>query len=263
MNKLVIVGCGWLGKQFIAHVDQLDLLPDWQLFATNRTAATGLPSNVQPLQWLGEHDSPALEASLRHAVWLVALSPGRDRSSYMANLQRIVRMASAWQCQHLLFCSSTGVYSQLAGDVDESSELVRGHARVDALAAAEQVALSFPSCTVLRLAGLIGEGRHPGAFCKSGRMAGGELPVNLVHSEQVAVSIAGLLQRSQKPRVWNLVHPEHPQKANFYRHAAALYGIAEPEFVEADEPARRVHSIYPQAEQWPSLEQYLQNIKTL
>lgn len=265
MKKLVIVGSGWLGEQLFAHFEQLQLLQDWQLHATRRNVAsfTGLTAKVQKLAWLGEQDAPDIESNLQDAVWLIAMSPGRDRSAYLASLQHVVDCAHLWQCRHLLLCSSTGVYSQLAGKVDECSQPVSGNARVDGLLAAEQLVQSFPNSTVLRLAGLFGEGRHPGRFCKAGQMAGAELPVNLVHSEQVAAVIAALLEQPAAPRVVNLVHPEHPSKQQFYSQAAALYGIAAPSFSAADEPARWVTTLHQQQAQWPALLQYLQNIKNL
>lgn len=265
MNKLVIVGCGWLGEQLFAHFEELGLLQDWQWYATRRqfTAPAQLPDKVRRLSWLGEQDSADLASCLQDAVWLVAISPGRDRQAYQASLQQVVHCASAWQCRQLLLCSSTGVYSQLAGDVNELSVPVRSNSRVAGLLAAEQLVLEYPSSTVLRLAGLFGEERHPGRFCKSGQLAGAELPVNLVHSQQVAVSIAAWLTQPSPHQIINVVHPEHPTKQQFYPAAARLYGIEPPMFVPADEPARCVDSIVPSAQVWPSLLQYLQNIKNL
>lgn len=265
MKKLVVIGSGWLGQQLFNHFEQLQLLTDWQWFATRRSLSSwhGMAAKVKPLAFLGEQDSPDLQACLQDAVWLVAMSPGRDRAAYLASLQQIVERAHRWSCQHLLLCSSTGVYSQLAGDVDESSPLVVGNDRVDGLLAAERLALSFPRTTVLRLAGLFGEGRHPGRFCKAGWMAGADLPVNLVHSEQIAQSLAQWLVQQDVPTLLNLVHPEHPTKEEFYTAAARSYGVEPPSFVPADEPARSVHSVHCKATDWLTLWQYLQNIKNL
>lgn len=265
MKKLVVIGCGWLGQQLFSHFEQLQLLSQWQWFATRRSLSSlhGLAAKVKPLAFLGEQDSPDVQACLQDAVWVVAMSPGRDRAAYLASLQQIVEYAHRWRCQHLLLCSSTGVYSQLAGNVDELSPLLVGNERVAGLLAAERLALSFPRTTVLRLAGLFGEGRHPGRFCKAGRMAGADLPVNLVHSEQVAQSLAHWLAQPELPSVLNLVHPEHPTKAEFYTAAAISYGIEPPSFVPADEPARTVHSVHAMTAHWPTLQHYLQNIKNL
>lgn len=262
MNKLVVIGCGWLGKRLLS--DWQHRLPSWQFVALRRTAAglLDLPAQVHPMVWQEPASDDAL-ATLRDAVWLIAIAPGADMAAYYQTLQLWTERARALHCRQLILCSSTGVYSGLAGEITEDAQPDLSKPRVAQLVAAERIVQQYPQHTVLRLAGLFGEGRHPGRFCGRGQLAGADLPINLVHSEQVAAYLALWLTEHTYPALANIVHHDHPTKAQFYPLAAQAYGLASPTFTAADEQPRWVRSTVLPALSWPSLLQMMANIKSL
>lgn len=262
MNRLVVIGCGWLGKRLFSYWQSH--LPDWQFVALRRTAAGlhDLPAQVQPLVWQEPASDDAL-ATLQGAIWLIAIAPGADMAAYHQTLQQWTERAASLQCRQLILCSSTGVYSGLGGEISEDSQPDLSKPRVAQLVTAECIVQQYPRHSVLRLAGLFGEGRHPGRFCARGQLAGADLPVNLVHSDQIAAYLACWLTEQRWPALVNIVHDDHPTKQQFYPLAAQRYGLAAPTFTDADEQPRIVRSSLLPSLQWPSLLEMMQNIKTL
>lgn len=256
----MIIGCGWLGQQLIAHWQQQQQLSDWQWIALRRSPVDAPLERVTHVTWHEPATTQQLEL-LRQAVWLIAIAPGSDMALYQQTLTLWRERAAQYGCRRLILCSSTGIYAGLAGEVDESSELDLTRPRVAALRQAELSVAQYPQHSILRLAGLTGAGRHPGRFCQRGVMAGALLPVNLVDSAQIANQLATWLVEDAMPTIANLVHPEHPTKQLFYTQAARAFGIAPPSFIAADEPARVVVSRYTESQ--PSLQAIVANIKNL
>ena len=86
---------------------------------------------------------------------------------------------------------------------------------------------------ILRLGGLIGEGRQPGRFFAGKTdIPNGQQRINLVQGEDV-LDITSLLL-THKPNntfnVFNIVPDEHPTRAEFYPLAATKLGLAAPSF---------------------------------
>ncbi|MEO9373094.1 hypothetical protein ABI428_35485, partial [Pseudomonas aeruginosa] len=68
------------------------------------------------------------------------------------------------------------------------------------------------SVDILRLAGLVGPGRHPGRFFAGKTAPDGEHGVNLVHLEDVIGAITLLLQAPKGGHIYNICAPAHPAR---------------------------------------------------
>jgi len=250
MQKVVIIGCGWLGQQLgtflAAH--------GFRLFGSRQSVAglAELPKVIEPLLLqLPLAVSDATCSEILADSWLICAIPPAARqqspAQYADQLQSLVTLAATAGVRGLIHCSSTGVYQGLSGDVDERSEVLK-LGRAGQLLAAEQLLQQLPGCITLRLAGLIGPGRHPARFGQGRSLAGPELPVNLVHAIDICRFVLMLLQRptapvdAYQPEIYNLCCPEHPRKDDLYQTAAARAGLAPVIFTAATEPARRVIS---------------------
>ncbi len=246
MQKVVIVGCGWLGQQ----LGILLAAAGFSVFGTRQTSAAlaKLPAAIKPLLLqLPLSVVPDAVRVLFANSWIICAIPpaGRLQSAavYLEQLQSLVALATAAGVRGVIHCSSTGVYQGLVGDVDEQSE-IQTTGRAGGLLAAEQILQQLPNCITLRLAGLIGPGRHPARFGHGRALAGPDLPVNLVHAQDIANFVLRLLQRQQPPTMslFNLCCPEHPYKADFYHAAAMQAGLEPVSFTASDEQPRRVLS---------------------
>jgi len=251
MQKVVVVGCGWLGQQLATALASAG----FDVFGSRQSAAglAELPAGIQPL--LLQLPLTLPDASVTEIFkdsWLICLIPpaGRQQSTaqYLTQLQNLLDIAISAGVRGLIHCSSTGVYQGLSGDVDELSveqSSVPENSRAWSLLAAEQILQQFPNCITLRLAGLIGPGRNPAWFGQGRTLTGAALPVNLVHALDISRFVLTLLTAPLpvSPRLYNLCCPDHPQKIDFYHAAALQAGLPAVTFVASDEPARRVLSV--------------------
>ena len=120
---------------------------------------------------------------------------------------------------HIIFVSSSSVYEDTSKIVDEDSPCKENHP----LFFAEEYLRKNKSgnTTILRLAGLLGDGRHPvSALLKKEKLANGLAPVNLVHQLDIISVIIHVLSKNIRNELFNICYPEHPTRKDFYEKAA-------------------------------------------
>ncbi|MBV7315537.1 SDR family oxidoreductase [Shewanella sp. NIFS-20-20] len=243
-NNVAIIACGWLGQP-LAHALQAQ---GWQIQGTRRSEA-----GVQQLQADGieavcldlarpESLIHAAKAGLFSAEHIIinippGLRSGQSPADYLGQLQALKQAIITYGHGRVMFISTTGVYPN--GVVDETTEPAND-ARAQVFVAAEQLFADLPKTCIVRLAGLVGPGRHPGRFfAGKTEVSGGDLAVNLVHLDDCIAGVSLLLQVSATG-IYNLCAPEHLSKREFYQQAALALGktaptfIAEPQMAGAD-----------------------------
>lgn len=237
-KKIVIVGCGWLGQQIAPA-----LAVDWQVFGTRRSAsaaqslAAPVHGVVLPLD--NTELSPALQAVFADA-WVICTIPPGGRTGGAATDYLPVLKTLAALCQQAgikggIHISSTGVYQGLSGEVDETAALKLETPRVALLAAGEQLLRDTGQWLTLRLAGLMGPGRHPGRFVAGKTLSGASHPVNMIHSADVAQALSAIISHWPLPRrCYNLSSPLRVSKQDFYQAAFAQLGNPEQVSFAAD-----------------------------
>ncbi len=140
--------------------------------------------------------------------------------------------ALAHRIPRIIFTSSTSVYGDAQGTVKETTPRnpVTNSGRV--LEELEDWLHNLPgtSVDILRLAGLVGPGRHPGRFFAGKTAPDGEHGVNLVHLEDVIGAITLLLQAPKGGHIYNICAPAHPARNVFYPQMARLLGLEPPQF---------------------------------
>lgn len=228
-----ILGCGWLGLPLL----QVLVAAGHQVRGSSRTpdtlaeieAAGGtafsidLPGEIPP-------------AFLEDCQTLIITLPPRGRAlgedarpNYLKSLSALspwINSADLDSTPRVIFCSSTSAYGNAEGLIDESVPLNPSTASAHAVVAAEQF---LNECTagndILRLAGLVGPGRHPGRFY-GGRLRlipQGDAPVNLVHLNDVITAVQIILEQNT-PNTYNVCSSAHPAKGTFYTAASKALG---------------------------------------
>ncbi|PHI19065.1 hypothetical protein CEQ90_14925 [Lewinellaceae bacterium SD302] len=280
--KISLLGTGWLGSALFAA-----LLKDerYTLFASYRSPATrkklrglintsfdyqetarpgsaGSGNSVIEAMQAGpprhrlfkinvpdftEHDLPFFSAK----TMVITLPPGRRRANaeelYTSEIAAIIQRAEKTGVGHLIYTSSTGVYGNIEGSVDEATPTAPVTQSAKAVLAAEELfrAGRIPA-TILRLAGLYGPGRHPGRwFAGKEQIAYSEAPVNLVHQQDVVSAIKKVMAAGPPPtgkQVFNVCAATHPSKATFYGRAIEAYGGALPELLAGGANGKRIDS---------------------
>jgi len=244
--KILVIGAGWLGTQLATQLKA----DGHELWLSSRSAAK---SSVVTEQFghfvldLGQSVRPTAELTslFQDAVVICTVPASRtDGEGYtraVAQLANLMKQLGALSCIHL---SSTGIYEGLVGEVNEQSLLHLADPRIELLAVGEQLLRVAVPCCTLRLAGLIGPGRHPARFL-SGKQAGApDVAVNMVHSSDICAAVSAIVEQQLWPEVYNLSSPEFCSKAEFYLTACELASLPMPVFdpKSAAPQSRRVSS---------------------
>ncbi|MBK4715218.1 MULTISPECIES: SDR family oxidoreductase [Tenebrionibacter/Tenebrionicola group] len=238
MKRVAIVGLGWLGMPLGMAL----LARGWEVVGSKTTQdgveaarMCGIESYKLTLAPELVCDSDDLDALLNVDALVITLPARRSGDGerfYLQAVQEIVDSALVYAIPRIIFTSSTAVYGNAAGIVKESSPLAPVSESGRTLRELENWLHGLPgtSVDILRLAGLVGPGRHPGRFLAGRSVPGGNHGVNLVHTEDVIDAIILLLQTPRGGRIYNLCAPEHPPRALFYPRMARKLGLAPPVF---------------------------------
>ena len=244
--KIIIVGCGWLGQQLAPALSAAG----YSLTATRRTAvACDTLSPAVDCQVLDLSQPVEMSTQLKQlfagAVVICAIAPGRQPgdNQYVESLQRLAQLMQAAKSRAVIHFSSTGVYQGLDGVVNEAASLQLSLPRVQLLVAAEQALSQFQPCITLRLAGLMGSGRHPGRFTAGKTLPEPQAVINMVHSTDIVRAVLCLLAQSSPSRgVFNLSCPQAVSRQAFYQRAAELVGTV----ARFSEPSTHQRQVDPQ-----------------
>ena len=240
MKKVAIVGLGWLGMPLARALAGRG----WQVSGSKTTEdgvraarASGINAcklTLDPEPHCDKDDLADLLAVDALVVTLPASRTAENSQQYVYAVQNIVDSALARKVKHIIFTSSTSVYGDAEGEVDEQSPLHPVTPAGRSLVQLEQWLHDLPgtSVDILRLAGLVGPGRHPGRFLagKTG-LSRGQQGVNLVHLDDVITAIIVLLENPASGRVYNLCAPQHPAREQYYPRLARQAGWVAPEFL--------------------------------
>lgn len=241
MKKVAIVGLGWLGMPLALSLQA----KGWQVTGSKTTLdgveaarMCGIESYPLTLEPELVCDADDLEALMNVDALVVTLPARRSGSGdtfYLQAVQEIVDSALARRIPRIIFTSSTSVYGNAEGNVKESTPLQPVTQSGRTLKELEEWLHNLPgtSVDILRLAGLVGPGRHPGRFFAGKTAPDGSQGVNLVHLEDVIAAITLLLQAPKGGHIYNLCAPEHPARSEFYPVMARQLGLEPPQFTDS------------------------------
>lgn len=241
MKKVAIVGLGWLGMPLAMSLTARG----WHVTGSKTTAdgveaarMCGIESvelRLEPELVCDSDDLDALMNVDALVITLPARRTGAGEGYYLQAVQEIVDSALAHHIPRIIFTSSTSVYGDAEGSVKEniSRQPVTSSGRV--LKELEDWLHNLPGTQVdiLRLAGLVGPGRHPGRFFAGKSAPHGQHVVNLVHLEDVIGAITLLLQAPKGGHIYNICAPSHPARSTFYPVMSRQLGLEPPQFHDA------------------------------
>lgn len=238
MKKVAIVGLGWLGMPLALSLTARG----WQVTGSKTTpdgveaarmcGIESYPLRLEPTLSCETDDLDALMNVDALVITLPARRSGPGEDFYFQAVQEIVDSALAYQIKRIIFTSSTSVYGNTQGTLKESAPRVPVTASGRVLKELEDWLHQLPgtSVDILRLAGLVGPGRHPGRFFAGKTAPDGQQGVNLVHLEDVIAAITLLLQTPKGGHIYNLCAPTHPARDVFYPQMARQLGLEPPVF---------------------------------
>lgn len=253
LNKLSILGCGWLGQPLAVR-----LLAEGYLVKGSTTS----PEKLPPLRHLGieayvaslnpepqgEHWPELLDAD----ILIVDIPPRASRQGgefhpqQMGFLADLIKKSSV---SKIIYVSTTSVYPEVNRIVTETDVLDPSQSAAPTLVQAEISMLELGSTgrevTVLRCGGLMGYDRIPGKYVRGKQnMTTGDIPVNYIHRDDVVGILSALLASGGSVGVYNAVAPQHPARRRVYESSCQQFGWEPPTFITpaAPEPYKIVSS---------------------
>jgi nucleoside-diphosphate-sugar epimerase len=242
MKKVAIVGLGWLGMPLALSLTARG----WQVTGSKITqdgveaarmcGIDSYPLRLEPQLVCEADDLDALMNVDALVITLPARRSGPGDDFYLQAVQEIVDSALAHQIPRIIFTSSTSVYGNVSGTVKENTRREPTTLSGRVLKELEDWLHNLPgtSVDIVRLAGLVGPGRHPGRFFAGKSAPDGQHGVNLVHLEDVVSAITLLLQAPSGGHIYNICAPKHPTRAEFYPQMARELGLEPPTFGVGD-----------------------------
>ena len=157
------------------------------------------------------------------------------KENYVSKIELLTKEIELSTVSKVLFVSSTSVYGDNQGEVDEETQPVPTSESGKQLLKTEKLIrdnIHFES-TIIRFAGLIGPDRHPISML-SGRtnLSGGDAPTNLIHLDDCIGIITTIIEKNGWGELINGVYPEHPTKREYYAQMALKKNLQAPEYQE-------------------------------
>lgn len=245
MHSVSIIGCGWFGLPLAKTLLSLG-------FAVKGTKTSS--NTAQQLTQLGIQgfalSLPCSEtiptALLDSDILIINLPPGlrKEKSQYLLQLQQLVDAAVQRHYKHVIYVSSSGIYSEQGDNLNESSP-IGSSLKSQTLWKAEQLVstqLSADTTTIFRFAGLVGPNRHPGRFLANKKeVAGGNLAVNLVHLNDIISATVHVIEHKSSAGTYNICCDLHESRETFYTAAAHALHVTPPTFSKEHKPQRKIN----------------------
>ncbi len=263
IKTVSIVGCGWFGFPLAKALVKQGYLVSGSKRSMEAAAALTLDgiagfgldldnqqfNGVEFDHFLGKEDSltqehcegePGLDTQtltmlhqrLHTDAIIINIPPAMVKSpgAYLQRLSFLKRLMAQHKYMRIIFVSTTGVYPSSEKPVTESDATPHSPSS-EVLLEAEKLFSELSNSCVIRFAGLVGPGRHPGRFLAGKHnLAGRMSPVNLVHLDDCIGAVSCLLAGRPLSSIYNICANQHPGREAFYSTAAKDLSLQPPTF---------------------------------
>ena len=244
---MLIVGCGYLGRQVAAH------------YLESGLPVTGLVRSAQSAQALTEQGLLPLQVDLDRAevpglpskgAQVFYFAPPPERGVSDPRLRRVIdSLPDNGQPQRIVYVSTTGVYGDCQGCwVDETHpvnpQADRALRRLDAERALQTWSgETGGQLVILRVAGIYGPGKLPLQRLRQGLpvVRESESPfTNRIHILDLVEVCVAAMERGVSGRVYHACDGHPGTMAEYFRRLAALAGLPPPPEIPLAEAPRRL-----------------------
>lgn len=227
--KIAIIGIGWFGLPLAQRLKDRH-----EVIGTTRTLEH--KTEAFKLIALNYPATPSVEL-LDQDVVVLNIPPFEQQLTWFQQWD--------WsKTKHVIFISSTSAYGAHQLQVNEETLPEPDTASGKWLVEQENWFLKNVSSTVVRFGGLIGGTRHPGKHLSGKKnLAGANHPVNLLEREDALNFIEQIIETKPEHHLFNLIHPDHPTRAEFYGSYCLREGLALPEFKPDTSTGKQINSV--------------------
>ena len=237
MEKIGVLGCGWLGLAFAKKAIERG-------YGVNATSTT--PSKKQKLQptqitpFLLEVNENEINGENLFfndvSTLIIAIPPGLRKNpnrNFDKIIGQVITKIKGFKIKKVVFLSSTSVYGFQEEKITEESPTLGGTSSAIQLLISEKMLLEseeFETC-VIRLGGLMGPKRHPVySLSLKNNLPNPDSPINFIHQRDAVEIILKLIETWQPNEIYNAVTPFHPSRKNYYTEMASIANISPPDF---------------------------------
>jgi len=223
MNKISILGCGWLGKPLA-----ISLINEGYAVKGSTTSEeklellemNGIEPYIVDISDFEEYDS-----FLNADILIIAIT-----SKNVNGFENLIAQIQESPIQKVIFISSTSVYGSLNKVMTEEDVVLK-------LPLTEIENLfrenTFFETTIIRFAGLFGDERQPANWFKNGK----KIPqpkgfVNMIHKEDCIEIIQEIIAQDCWNETFNACSNHHPTRREFYTLAKLKNDFEAPKFEE-------------------------------
>ena len=248
-RRISILGCGWLG------------LPLAELLTKNNYHIKGSTTTPAKLSLLKQKDivpyhlvsQPELcgervkEFFESEILFLnIPFKRNLPRADiYRQQIQSVAAYLKDSPVKKVIFASSTSIYPESNGPVDETTPIDQSNERARVLFEIEQELLSLSGlrCVVIRFAGLFGPGRAIGSFLrKVDKEKLSNAPVNLIHLQDCLGIIEQIIKQDISGVTLNACCDEHPLRKDLYARFLSSETMKSVVFIEPQENSFKIVS---------------------
>lgn len=251
MEKISIIGCGWLGlalaKSLLAKQYQVvgsTTSPD----KIDSLSALGITPSLFQLNPMPEGNS--FQTLFKSSTVFINIPPAsrknppeyyREQIKYLKYL-----LNGSDEVKRVLFISSTSYYPNVDQKVDENSlhDFEKGSSKA-VVWAEQEISEVKQQLIILRCGGLLGYDRIPGKYFAGKDTPGKENPTNYIHRDDVIREAEDLLLKKEWPTIKNLVNPSHYAREKIMTAMAEKHDFAPPVWTRPFRtPTKTVCSLY-------------------
>jgi len=251
VNNISILGCGWLGLPLAKFL----IKKGYQVKGSTSDSARVGELTAKGIDAYQIFFNPEINENFNDIFFnselLIVNFPPKRRADiedfHPLQFQSLIQEIKKSKIKHVIFISSTSVYKNTNGVVDEKNNETPEKSSGKALRKVEQMLLNENSftCSIIRFGGLIGYDRKPGRFfSKVSKAKNGNAPVNLIHRDDCIDIIHHLIKNEIWDTIINACCPEHPTRNEFYKIAAEKGGFPTPTFEEENSEFKVISSDY-------------------
>ena len=252
-NKIGVIGCGWLGFPLAkALIDEGLYIKG----STTREEKLTALENAAIEPFLITLTEDAIHGNLVNFLkdvksLIVNVPPklrGSNTENYVAKMQLLHSAIKNSNVKNIVFVSSTAVYGDIDGAVNEKSLPEPTTESGKQLLVSETIFKNDADLqtTIIRFGGLISEDRHPVKMLSNrANLPNGNMPINLIHRKDCIRIIELVL----KDELWNViingVYPKHPTKKEYYTQQALKRDLKPPVYtIDSPRNGKTIHADY-------------------
>lgn len=231
--RVGIIGLGWLASRFATFLPE-ELASIWGTSTNKRKLTDALREKAECFNFELGANSKHLPIS-KTDLLLFTIPPSKIEDYSALCIQFFKDCLEIKPDLKIVFISSTSVYGNQNGELDESSDLKGSTSNALKIIKVEEY-LEEKNSVVLRCGGLVGEDRHP-VYYLAGRknVSSPNAPVNLIHEHDVSRFLLKMLKDDSINGVYNLVSPQHPSRKEYYSEVAERLNLKSIEFENTDD----------------------------